>query len=39
MLAASGHSKLHNIYSIKRGYEDIAERLQGLGAKVEIFTE
>lgn len=39
MLAAPGHSKLHNIYSIKRGYEDIAERLQGLGAKVEIFTE
>jgi UDP-N-acetylglucosamine enolpyruvyl transferase len=29
----------YNIYSIKRGYEDIAERLQGLGAKVEIFTE
>lgn len=39
MLAAPGHSKLHNIYSIKRGYEDIAERLQDLGAKVEIFTE
>ncbi len=39
MLAAPGHSKLHNIYSIKRGYEDIAERLQDLGAKVEIFEE
>lgn len=39
MLAAPGNSKLHNIYSIKRGYEDIAERLQGLGAKVDIFTE
>lgn len=39
MLAAPGSSKLHNIYSIKRGYENIAERLQGLGAKVEVFNE
>ena len=39
MLAAKGSSKLRNIYSIKRGYENIAERLQGLGAKVEVFNE
>lgn len=39
MLAAQGTSKLRNIYSIKRGYENIAERLISLGAKVEPFTE
>ena len=39
MLAAKGASKLRNIYSIKRGYENIAERLEGLGAKVELFNE
>lgn len=39
MLAAEGNSKLRNIYSIKRGYENIAERLQGLKADVEAFTE
>ena len=39
MLAAEGNSKLRNIYSIKRGYENIAERLQALHADVEVFTE
>ena len=34
MLAAPGTSTLRNVYSINRGYEDIAERLSSLGAKV-----
>jgi UDP-N-acetylglucosamine 1-carboxyvinyltransferase len=34
MLAAPGVSTLRNVYSINRGYEDIAERLSSLGAKV-----
>ena len=36
MLAAEGTSTLRNVYSIKRGYEEIAERLNSIGAKVEI---
>jgi UDP-N-acetylglucosamine 1-carboxyvinyltransferase len=36
MLAAEGTSILRNIYSIKRGYENLIERLVGLGAEVEI---
>ncbi len=36
MLAAKGTSILRNVYSINRGYEDIASRLQKLGAKIEI---
>ncbi len=36
MLAARGQSKLYNIYSIKRGYESIAERLNSLGAKIKV---
>lgn len=39
MLGANGDSRLRNIYSIKRGYENIAERLSELGAGVEMFTE
>ena len=35
MLAASGRSMLRNVYSINRGYEDIVERLQSLGASIE----
>lgn len=34
MLAAEGKSLLRNVYSIKRGYADIAERLNSIGAKV-----
>ncbi|MFA6463654.1 MAG: UDP-N-acetylglucosamine 1-carboxyvinyltransferase [Candidatus Paceibacterota bacterium] len=37
MLAAKGTSILRNVYSIKRGYEDIANRLNKLGAKIEVF--
>lgn len=36
MLAAEGTSILRNVYSIKRGYEDIAERLNSIGAKITI---
>lgn len=36
MLAASGTSILRNVYSINRGYEDLANRLNKLGAKIKI---
>jgi UDP-N-acetylglucosamine 1-carboxyvinyltransferase len=35
MLAARGTSILRNIYSISRGYEDLANRLKTLGAHIE----
>jgi UDP-N-acetylglucosamine 1-carboxyvinyltransferase len=35
MLAAKGRSMLRNVYSINRGYEDIVQRLQSLGASIE----
>ncbi len=35
MLAADGESVLRNIYSINRGYEDFAHRLNQLGADIE----
>ncbi|MBP6860399.1 MAG: UDP-N-acetylglucosamine 1-carboxyvinyltransferase [Candidatus Pacebacteria bacterium] len=35
MLAAEGTSKLSNVYSINRGYEDLASRLASLGAHIE----
>ncbi len=39
MLAAEGTSTLRNIYSIARGYEDLANRLNSLGAKIEILRD
>lgn len=39
MLAAPGISTLRNIYSINRGYEDLAERLNTLGAKITIIRD
>jgi UDP-N-acetylglucosamine 1-carboxyvinyltransferase len=39
MLAADGISTLRNIYTINRGYEDLAERLNSLGAQVTIFQD
>jgi UDP-N-acetylglucosamine 1-carboxyvinyltransferase len=36
MLAADGTSILRNIYSIARGYEDLANRLNKLGAKIKV---
>jgi UDP-N-acetylglucosamine 1-carboxyvinyltransferase len=38
MLAAKGTSVLRNVYSINRGYEDLAKRLRKLGAKIEIIN-
>lgn len=39
MLGASGDSVLRNIYSINRGYENLVERLSGLGAKIHYLEE
>ena len=36
MLGAKGESVLRNVYSIKRGYEDVANRLNSIGADIEI---
>ncbi len=38
MLCADGVSMLRNVYVINRGYEDIAKRLNSLGAKIDIMT-
>jgi len=38
MLAADGVSILRNVYSISRGYEEIATRLNSLGAKIEVLS-
>jgi len=39
MLAAEGISTLRNIYTINRGYEQIAERLNSLGAHITVLHE
>ena len=39
MLAAKGKSMLRNVYTINRGYEDLAERLNQLGAKIQVIHE
>jgi UDP-N-acetylglucosamine 1-carboxyvinyltransferase len=39
MLAATGTSMLRNVYSINRGYEDIAERLNSIGARIQVINE
>ncbi len=39
MLAANGTSVLRDIYSINRGYEDFANRLNSLGADIETYRE
>jgi len=39
MLAAPGVSMLRNVYSINRGYEDLANRLNALGASIEVVHE
>jgi len=36
MLAAKGKSVLRNVYSINRGYEDLANRLNSLGAHISV---
>jgi UDP-N-acetylglucosamine 1-carboxyvinyltransferase len=39
MLAAPGVSMLRNVYTINRGYEDLADRLNSLGAKITVLHE
>jgi UDP-N-acetylglucosamine 1-carboxyvinyltransferase len=39
MLAAPGNSILRNVYTINRGYEDLAERLNSLGAKITVLHD
>jgi UDP-N-acetylglucosamine 1-carboxyvinyltransferase len=39
MLGAPGISTLRNVYSINRGYENIAERLNAIGADIERITD
>lgn len=39
MLATPGYSILRDVYSINRGYEDLATRLNTLGAQIEIIRE
>ncbi len=38
-LCAEGRSTIHNVYQIERGYENITERLQKLGAKIKRLPE
>lgn len=39
MLTAQGTSILRNVYSISRGYEDLAYRLNDIGAEIEILHD
>ena len=39
MLASKGTSVLRTTYVIHRGYEDLAERLNALGASVQPFRD
>lgn len=39
MLGAEGESMLYNIYSIARGYENLAARLNAIGADIEILDK
>jgi UDP-N-acetylglucosamine 1-carboxyvinyltransferase len=39
MLAPAGISMLRNVYTINRGYEDLAERLNNLGAHITVVHE
>ena len=39
MLAANGTSILRDVYVINRGYEDLANRLDALGARIDVFSE
>ncbi len=39
MLAAPGVSILRDVYSINRGYEELAERLNSLGAHIDVINE
>ena len=34
-MCAHGTSRISNVYQIERGYENLVEKLQGLGAHIE----
>ncbi|MEK7113763.1 MAG: UDP-N-acetylglucosamine 1-carboxyvinyltransferase, partial [Patescibacteria group bacterium] len=36
MLASEGQSVLRNVYMISRGYEDIVNRLNSIGADIKV---
>ena len=38
-LAARGETVLRDVYVINRGYEDLPQRLNKLGAQIEVFHE
>ncbi len=38
-LIADGETTINNVYQIERGYENIAQRLQGLGADIKIIEK
>lgn len=39
MLGAEGKSTLRNVYAIRRGYENIVERLNKIGAKIKLLSK
>ncbi|GAB3927666.1 UDP-N-acetylglucosamine 1-carboxyvinyltransferase [Microlunatus endophyticus] len=39
MLAARGESVLRDVYMINRGYEDLPNRLNAIGANIEVFRD
>ncbi len=39
MMGAKGTSMLRNVYTINRGYEDLADRLNSLGANIAVIHE
>ncbi|MCE7936193.1 UDP-N-acetylglucosamine 1-carboxyvinyltransferase [Candidatus Saccharibacteria bacterium CPR2] len=39
MLGANGVSVLRNVYSISRGYENLPQRLNSIGAKIEVMRD
>ena len=39
MLAAPGNSILRNVYTINRGYEDLANRLNSIGAHINVLND
>ena len=38
-MAARGITVLRDVYVINRGYEDLADRLNNLGATIEVFRD
>lgn len=39
MMAADGISTLRNVYNINRGYEDLFNRLNAIGAEIEVYRD